>query len=156
MLALPSAGGQHSLCVLPMQGSFALVDVEAPEDAQAATPQSPVQIRVPAPAVTVRVAAKTTAGLPVAQLGLLFVYNGRVVPPTVVHTLAELQRRPPRTDDRGELLLAGMPSGQYEIFVYTTDEEAFSMTLDRRGIEPVYSGYLAPGDAALEVTIEAR
>jgi hypothetical protein len=156
MLALPSAGGRHNLCVLPMQGSFALVDVAAPEDVQAATPQPPVQIRVPAPAVTVRVAAKTTAGLPVAQLGLLFVYNGRVVPPTVVQALAELQRRPTRTDDRGELLLAGMPAGQYDIFVYTTDEEAAAMTIDRGGIEPVYSGYLAPGDAALEVVIEAK
>jgi hypothetical protein len=74
----------------------------------------------------------------------------------VVHALAEFQRRSPRTDDRGELLLAGMPAGQYDIFVYTTDEEAFSMMIDRRGIEPVYSGYLAPGDAALEVTIERK
>jgi hypothetical protein len=156
MLALPSAGGRHSLCVLPMQGSFALMDVAAPDDAQTPTPQPPVQIRVPAPAVTMRVAAKTTSGLPVAQLGLLFVYNGRVVPPVVVRTLAELQRRPSRTDDRGELLLAGMPVGHYDIFVYTTDEEADSLAMDRGQTAPVYSGYLAPGDAALEVAIEAR
>jgi hypothetical protein len=155
MLALPSAGGRHNLCVVPLQGSFALADVAAPDTAQT-TPPVPVQITVPAPAVTMRIAAKTTSGLPVAQLGLLFVYNGRVVPLRVVGALAELQRRSRRTDDRGELLLAGMPAGHYDLFVYTSDEEAFSLAMDRRGIAAVYSGYLAPGDAALEVTIDAK
>ncbi|MEA2464669.1 MAG: CarboxypepD reg-like domain [Acidobacteriota bacterium] len=156
MLALPSGGGRHSLCVVALQGSFALTDVASPDDKQTAMPPAAVQITVPAPAVAMRIAAKTTSGLPVAQLGLLLVYNGRVVPLPVLHALAELQRRSTRTDDRGELLLAGMPAGHYDLFVYTTDEEAFSLATDRRGIAPVYSGYLAPGDAALEVTIEAR
>jgi hypothetical protein len=142
--------------VVPLQGSFAVMDVAAPDDAQTATPRPPVQITVPLPAVTMRIAAKTTTGLPVAHLGLLLVYNGRVVPQRVVHTLAELQRRSSRTDDRGELLLAGMPAGHYDLFVYTSDEEAASLAADRRGAAPVYSGYLAPGDAALEVSIEPR
>ncbi|HYK04846.1 MAG TPA: hypothetical protein VE974_24040 [Thermoanaerobaculia bacterium] len=152
MLALPSTGGRHNLCVVAPQGSFALTDIVAPDDAQTA----PVQITVPAPAVTMRISAKTTSGLPVAQLGLLLVYNGRVVPLRVFYALAELQRRSSRTDDRGELLLPGMPAGHYDLFVYSSDEEAISLTMDRRGRAPVYSGYLAPGDAALEVTIEAR
>lgn len=155
MLALPSTGGRHNLCVVALHGSFALTEVAAPDDAQT-TPQAPVQITVPAPAVTMRIAAKTTSGLPVAQLGLLLVHNGRVVPLPVVHVLAELQRRSSRTDDRGELLLPGMPAGHYDLFVYSSDEDAIALTMDRRGHAPVYSGYLAPGDAALEVTIEAR
>lgn len=155
MLALPSTGGRHNLCVVALQGSFALTEVAAPDDAQT-TPPAPVQITVPAPAVTMRITAKTTSGLPVAQLGLLLVHNGRVVPLRVVRALAELQRRSSRTDDRGELLLAGMPAGHYDLFVYTTDEEALSLATDRRATAPVYSGYLAPGDAALELAIEAR
>jgi hypothetical protein len=139
-----------------MQGSFALLDVTSPDDAQSATPQAPVQIRVPAPAVTMRVVAKTTSGLPVAQLGVLFVYNGRVVPPAAVRTLAELQRRPSRTDDRGELLLTGMPAGHYELFVFTSDEEADSLSAQPRRTAPVYSGYVAPGEALLEITIESN
>ncbi|HEX8618894.1 MAG TPA: carboxypeptidase regulatory-like domain-containing protein [Thermoanaerobaculia bacterium] len=156
MLALPSAGGRHSVCVLPMQGSFAVTDVAAPNDAQSATPQPPVQILVPAPAVTMRVVAKTTAGLAVAQLGVLFVYNGRVVPPPVVRTLAELQRRSHRTDARGELLLTGMPAGHYELFVFGGDEEADALAAQQRRTGAVYSGYVAPGEAVLEILIEGR
>jgi hypothetical protein len=103
-----------------------------------------------------RISAKTAGGVPVAQLGLLLVHNGRVVPPVAVQTIAELQRRFGRTDQRGELLLAGMPAGHYEFFVYTTDEEAVSIATDRRNATAVYSGYLAPGEAALDLTIEAR
>jgi hypothetical protein len=156
MLALPSTGAAHNLCVLPMQGSFALVDVPAREEAQRATPQPPLQIRVPAPAVAMRVLVKTTSGLPVAQLGLLLVHDGRVVPPTVVDTLAELQRRPRRTDDRGEFLLSGLPAGNYDLYVFTNEEEAFAIAADRRRVAPVYSGYLAPGEALLEIAIERK
>lgn len=151
-LALPSAGGRHHLCVLPMQGSFALAEIDAPKEASPV----PVQIRVPPPQVTMRISARTTGGLPVAQLGVLLVHNGRPVPPVVVNTIAELQRRFSRTDHRGELLLAGMPAGQYELFVYANDEEAESLAANRRNASPVYSGYLAPGEAALDITIEER
>lgn len=151
-LALPSTGGRHRLCVLPMQGSFALAEIDAPKE----TSPAPVQIRVPLPQVTMRISAKTTSGLPVAQLGVLLVHNGRVVPPVVVYTIAELQRRFSRTDHRGELLLAGMPAGHYELFVYANDQEAESLAANRRRASPVYSGYLAPGEAALDVTIEER
>jgi hypothetical protein len=139
-----------------MQGSFASLDVDTPNTAADAPRPSPVQVRVPAPIVTIRVTAKTTGGLPVAQLGLLLVHNGRVVPPVAVRALAELQRRSSRTDERGEFLLAGMPVGHYEIFAYTSDEEADSLAADRRRVAALYSGYLAPGESVLDVAIEPR
>ena len=153
-LALPSSGEHHSLCVVPMQGSFALAEVDDRPDDPASLQSVP--IRVPAPLATIRVSARTTGGLPVAQLGLLLIHNGRVVPPAVMETLSELQRRSSRTDNHGELLLAGMPVGQYEILVYVTDEEAITLAMDRRNVAPVYRGFVGPGESMLDLVIEPR
>jgi hypothetical protein len=151
-LALPTAGGRHSLCVVPVQGSFALVQVDPTQIVD----QAPIQVRVPAPLVTVRVRARTPEGVPVAHLAFLLVYNGQVVPPMVPNTLADLQHRPRRTDDRGELMWTAMPAGQYEIWAYTSDEEAVSIAAGRLSGEPVYRGPIGPGESTLDLVIERK
>ncbi len=152
VLALPSAGGRHSLCIVPLQGSFALAEI----DPSKVVDQAPLQIRVPAPLVTVRITAKLANGVPVAHLAFLLAYNGQVVPPVVLAALAELQGRPHRTDDRGELMLTGIPAGHYEIWAYTSDEEAVPIAADRRSREPVYVGPISPGESTLQLVIERK
>jgi hypothetical protein len=151
-LAMPAAGGRHNLCVVPMQGSFALLQVDPTQ----VVDQTPIQVRVPAPVTTVRVLARTPEGVPVAHLAFLLVYNGQVVPPMVPDTLADLQHRPRRTDDRGELMLTALPAGQYEIWAYTSDEEPVSIAASRPSGEPVYRGVIGPGESTLELVIERR
>lgn len=151
-LAWPSVGGRHNLCIVPLQGSFALAEI----DLSRMVDQTPVQVRVPAPLVTIRITARTSEGAAVSGLLFLVVYNGQVVPPLVLDTLASLQHRPRRTDDRGELMLTAMPSGQYEIWPYTSDEEAASMAAGRRSGEPVYRGLVRPGESTLELVIERK
>ena len=105
--------------------------------------------------MTIRISAKTSDGVAVAGLLFLVVYNGQVVPPTVLDTLASLQHRPRRTNDRGELMLTAMPAGQYEIWPYTSDEEAVSIAAGRSG-EPVFRGHIGPGESTLQITIERK
>ncbi|HEV7919603.1 MAG TPA: carboxypeptidase-like regulatory domain-containing protein [Thermoanaerobaculia bacterium] len=126
-----------TLYVKPRGGSFAVV-----RDAGRSR-----RVVVPRGTSSLRIVARTTAGLPLPNVMLLLRVDGELLPPSVM---------PLQTNAEGEAVLTNIPPGWYELWPYQTDEEA----------EAVFAGgglFAAPiqvnvhvGENAVGVNFEAR
>lgn len=98
----------RTIYILPADGSFAAVRVEAPTNGTSATQR--VIVPFPAGSLTVRFVSET--GGP-AGAGLSLRYNGEPIPQPVIYRLPQ----PPGRGEHGSFRLLQLPAGTYEVGV---------------------------------------
>jgi hypothetical protein len=111
-VALPG-GASCAIYVLPKEGSIALAPVKGSE---------PLRIRVAEGTSSLRLALKSEAGEPFADMILLMRIDGVVVPPAIARLLGS-RGFPLMTDDKGTISLPHIPPGTYDFWPYRTSAE---------------------------------
>lgn len=111
-VALP-AGVSCAIFVLPKEGSIAVLPVKGSE---------PLLIRVPEGSSSLRLALKSVAGEPFADMSLLMRIDGVAVPPAIARRIAS-RGFSLMTNDEGSLSLEHIPPGTYDFWPYRTTAE---------------------------------
>jgi Carboxypeptidase regulatory-like domain len=102
-----------ALFVLPKEGSIAVVPVNG---------AAPLRIRVPDGSSSLRLALKSVAGEPFADMSLLLRIGGVAVPPAIARLIGG-RGFPLVTDGEGSLSLDRIPPGTYDFWPYRTTAE---------------------------------
>jgi Carboxypeptidase regulatory-like domain len=111
-VAVP-ASGSCTIYVLPKEGSIAAARFEGP---------SPLLVRVPDGASSLRLALQSEGGTVFDGLMLLMRMDGTIVPPEIARRLAS-QGFSLTTGDDGTVTLTRIPPGTYEFWPYRTAPE---------------------------------
>ncbi|HEV2722172.1 MAG TPA: hypothetical protein VG323_19275 [Thermoanaerobaculia bacterium] len=101
------SGEAHTLYVMPVEGSIAVVHLTIADDAQ------PVEAVVGRPAGALRIAAVDDEGKP-SRGGIILRFNGELIPMEMVGRRYE---RAAGFDAAGERVLDRLPAGTYEVWV---------------------------------------
>jgi hypothetical protein len=122
-MALTTAAGnadvaflEGAACVifaLPKEGSIAVAPVKGSE---------PLLIRVPEGSSSLRLALKSVAGEPFADMSLLMRIDGVTVPPAIARRIAS-RGFSLMTNDEGSVSLEHIPPGTYDFWPYRTTAE---------------------------------
>lgn len=117
-LTLP-VGQRERVFVVPREGSFASATIEGSDE------PATVEIRVPAPEVSIVVRTESVEGSAIQGVGLLVRHNGVMLPREVIRLMGELQGIRFESGPDGSARLGGLPIGLFEfwpIFDYTKIE----------------------------------
>lgn len=119
------------LAILPPAGSFRLLRLRA----GAEPPNDPLPVVVSPGTVTlvVRTLDETTM-MPLKNVAFLVRYNGEFIEPMLAQLIARLRRTSTVTDAQGELVMAGVPAGLYDLWPYGSSD----------GLASIFHGNVAP------------
>lgn len=108
---------------LPRSGSFAAAAVTPPSRPD----EAPIRVTIPPAEATIVVRTMTTAGDPVAHVGLAMRVGGFAIPPGVMESMATLQGLESMTGPNGLAVMRNLPAGVFEIWPYFSQKEAFDI-----------------------------
>jgi hypothetical protein len=130
---------------VPAQGSLAIERVQLP---RTNVDVKPLQVVIPPPCCALRILGRTPEGTPMSP-NLLIRYSGEFLPPAIESQVT----LPKRADRPGEVLLQGLPAGNYEIWATASDEEREKLLSSGGSFrEPVRVG-LSSGEQAVTVVV---
>jgi Carboxypeptidase regulatory-like domain len=146
MLSVPVATDRPTdLYIIPADGSLAVTTL---------TPEArETVVRVPPAIGRLVVRTETTSHDPIANVSVLVRYNGRVLPPDVLHALVQTNGGGVRTDAGGRLIFNRMPGGLYELWPVASDQEMRALAAGAGG-DPAVRIAVAPGDNVVVMTFE--
>jgi hypothetical protein len=117
LIPLPP-GVARDLFIWTFGGSFAFARVQEQE------PDDSLVVRLPAAATTLRLRVRAGDRQPLPNVGFLIRYEGRLIPPVILRTLAAERHVQPLTAADGTLILRAMPAGTYQIAAYADPRDA--------------------------------
>ncbi|HEY0142504.1 MAG TPA: carboxypeptidase regulatory-like domain-containing protein [Thermoanaerobaculia bacterium] len=129
---VPAEPGRATpILVLPREGSFALTIIPAD-----ATTDAPLRVVIPPGSASLHISTRNeTTGAPVTNVQILLRYNGQFLTPPMARVMSRVRGISTQTDARGELFLANVPPGTYELWPYVRADEA--MRIMERGLPAV-------------------
>jgi hypothetical protein len=140
-----STDGRTPIYVIPRDGSFAIADLE-PGSNEAV-------VRVPEGASRIVIRAESDQHVPIPNLGFVIRHNGRVLPFEIVEAIAVAQGTRPKSDAGGQLVLARVPAGIYELWPVGSPAE-YRALADGIGPEPPVRLVAAAGENVAVMTFE--
>jgi hypothetical protein len=144
-VALP-AGASCAIYVLPKDGSIAVEPLKGSE---------PLLIQVPEGSSSLRLALKSVAGAPYADMILLMRVNGMVVPPAIARLLGS-RGFSLMTNEEGNISLPHIPTGTYEFWPYRTASEGQMLYETATEFEAPISVTVLTGENNATVRLQAR
>lgn len=141
---IPVADAATVVFILGRDGSFA---------ALRPTNDEITDVRLAAPASSLRITTRTTLGQPLPSVAMLIAYGDEALPLEVASRF-ESAHGSLRTDRAGELTLRNLPLGTYRFWPYASDSEAESILAS--DAPPPITVNVKPGENAVVVEFQAK
>ncbi|HEX9986147.1 MAG TPA: carboxypeptidase-like regulatory domain-containing protein [Thermoanaerobaculia bacterium] len=139
-----------TIYALPKEGSLAIVPV-----GERGKGASPLVIRVPEGASSLRLALKSEAGVPFAAMSLLMRIDGVVIPPAIARLLAS-RGFSLITNEEGGISLQRIPRGVYDFWPYRHSAEGQMLYETAMDFAAPISVEVLPGENEATVKFQAR
>lgn len=138
------------LYVVPENAPFAVLRVAA------GNADARLRVTIPRAQGMLEMATRTENGSPVADVRVLFRYNGELVPPEVARSIQRAQGSQFFTDATGVATLRMLPLGVYELWPYRTDSEAEQLMASATALTAPIHLTLKTGENRVTVKFRAR
>ncbi|HEX8616738.1 MAG TPA: carboxypeptidase-like regulatory domain-containing protein, partial [Thermoanaerobaculia bacterium] len=136
-------GETHDVWVVPRDGSLAVIPL--------ASGSAEANVRVPDANCRVVLRTESTSGVAIAGMFIVMRYEGRVVPPDVLHALSMMQGSSIISDARGEIAFNHLPSGAYEFWPLLSVAELHAVAAGG-GPQPSVRMRVVPGENVAVLT----